>query len=185
LTAVRSAVIIGAKSRIDRKEAPVAAAQLGSSDPYYVTVLLWLARTAFFSFVCAFLLWLGIGVLDVLSPRIHERRLIGQSPAATGLFVGGFLIFVGLVVHGAATLPFLVGASRVDTVFAPTRLGLLAAGFFLSLLVGVVLFRIFDWLTPKIPFREINKEPLAVGLYVFGYMLFFGLVTHAALTTPL
>jgi uncharacterized membrane protein YjfL (UPF0719 family) len=181
LTAVRTAAIIEPKPRIHRKEVPV----LGSSDPYYVTVLLWLARTAFFTFVSAFLLWLGIGVLDVLTPRIHERRLIGQSPAATGLFVGGFLIFVGLVVHGAATLPFLIGASRLDTVFAPTRLGLLAAGFFLSLLVGVVLFRLFDWLTPKISFREINKEPLAVGLYVFGYMLFFGLVTHAALTTPL
>jgi len=185
LTAVRSAVIIEPKSRIDSKEVSVGADQIGSSDPYYVTVLLWLARTAFFTFVSAFLLWLGIGVLDVLTPRIHERRMIGQSPAATGLFAGGFLIFVGLVIHGAATLPFLVGGSHLDTVFAPTRLSLLAAGFFLSLVVGVVLFRIFDWLTPKISFHVINKEPLGVGLYVFGYMLFFGLITHAALTTPL
>ncbi len=161
------------------------AAQLGSSDPYYVTVLLWLARTAFFTFASAVLLWLGIGVLDVLTPRIHERAMIGQSPVATGLFAGGFLIFVGLVVHGAATLPFLVGASRVDTIFAPTRLGLLAAGFFLSLMAGIVLFRLFDWVTPKIPFGNMNKEPLGVGLYVFGYMVFFGLVIHAALTTPL
>ncbi len=159
--------------------------QLGSSDPYYVTVLLWLARTAFFTFASAVLLWLGIGVMDVLTPRIHERKMIGQSAAATGLFAGGFLIFVGLVVHGAATLPFLVGASRLDTVFAPTRLGLLAAGFFLSLVVGIVLFRIFDWVTPGIPFGQVNKEPLGVGLYVFGYMVFFGLVIHAALTTPL
>ena len=161
------------------------AGQLGSSDPYYVTVLLWLARTAFFTFASALLLWLGIGVLDVLTPRVHERSLIGESPAAVGLFAGGFLIFVGLVIHGAATLPFLVGASRLDTVFAPTRLGLLAAGFLLSLVVGIVLFRIFDRVTPKIPFSQMNKEPLGVGLYVFGYMVFFGLVIHAALTTPL
>lgn len=161
------------------------AGQLGSSDPYYVTVLLWLARTAFFTFASAFLLWLGIGVLDALTPRVHERRMIGQSAAATGLFAGGFLIFVGLVIHGAATLPFLVGASRVDTIFAPTRLGLLAAGFFLSLVVGIVLFRLFDRVTPRIPFGNINKEPLGVALYVFGYMVFFGLVIHAALTTPL
>lgn len=163
----------------------MAAALIGSNEPYYVTVLLWLARTAFFSIVGAFLLWLGIGVLDVLTPRIHERQKIGQSPVATGLFAGGFLIFVGLVIHGAATLPFVIGSSRLDSVFAPTRLGLLAAGFFLSLLVGIVLFRIFDWLTPKIPFREIDKEPLGVGLYVFGYMFFFGMIIHAALTTPL
>lgn len=161
------------------------AGQLGSSDPYYVTVLLWLARTAFFTFASALLLWLGIGVLDVLTPRVHERSLIGESPAAVGLFAGGFLIFVGLVIHGAATLPFLVGASRLDTVFAPTRLGLLAAGFLLSLVVGIVLFRIFDRVTPKIPFGQMGKEPLGVGLYVFGYMVFFGLVIHAALTTPL
>ena len=131
-------------------------AQIGPTDPYYVTVLLWLARTAFFGFICALLLWLGIRVLDVLTPRIHERQKIGESPISTGLFIGGFFIFVGLIIHGAATLPILVGASRIQTVFAPTRLGLLAAGFFLSLLVGIALFYIVDWLTPKIPFRRIN-----------------------------
>ena len=159
------------------------AGQIGSTEPYYVTVLLWLARTAFFAFVCAFLLWLGIGVVDALTPRIHERQKIGGSPIATGLFVSGFFIFVGLVIHGAATLPIVIGTSRVDTVFSPTRLGLLAAGFFLSLVVGIVLFLFFDWLTPKIPYRAINKEPVAIGLYEFGYMLFFGLILHATLMT--
>ena len=159
--------------------------QIGPSDPYYVTLLLWLARTAFFAFVCTFLLWLGIRLLDVLTPRIHQRKRIGESPVATGLFIGGFFIFVGLVIHGAATLPILAGASPVLTVFSPVRLGLLAAGFLLSLLVGIALFNILDRLTPKIPFRGINLEPVAVGLYVFGYFLFFGLILHAALTTPL
>jgi uncharacterized membrane protein YjfL (UPF0719 family) len=159
--------------------------QIGPTDPYYITVLLWLARTAFFAFVCTFLLWLGVRVLDVLTPRIHERQKIGESPVSTGLFIGGFFIFVGLVIHGAATLPILTGASPVLTVFSPARLGLLAAGFFLSLLLGIALFNILDWLTPKIPFRGVNTEPVAVGLYVFGYLLFFGLILHAALTTPL
>lgn len=159
--------------------------QIGPTDPYYVTVLLWLARTAFFAFVCAFLLWLGIRVLDMFTPHIHERKKIGESPVSTGLFIGGFFIFIGLVMHGAATLPYLTGASPVVIVFSPVRLGLLAAGFFLSLLVGIALFNLLDWLTPKIPFRDINKEPVAVGLYVFGYLLFFGLILHAALTTPL
>ena len=159
--------------------------QIGPTDPYYVTVLLWLARTAFFAFVCAFLLWLGIRILDVLTPRIHERQRIGESPISTGLFIGGFFIFIGLVIHGAATLPYLTGASPAVIVFSPVRLGLLAAGFLLSLIVGIALFNLLDWLTPKIPFRDINKEPVAVGLYVFGYLLFFGLILHAALTTPL
>ncbi|MBA7707926.1 hypothetical protein ES703_116810 [subsurface metagenome] len=159
--------------------------ELGSTVPYYVTVLLWMARTAFFAFVCVFLLWLGIRVLDVLTPHIHERQKIGESAISTGLFIGGFLICIGLVIHGASTLPILVGASPVLTVFSPIRLGLLVGGFFLSLLVGIALFHIVDWLTPKIPFRRISEEPVAVGLYVFGYLLFFGLIMHAALTTPL
>lgn len=158
---------------------------IGPTDPYYITVLLWLARTAFFAFACTFLLWLGIRILDVLTPRIHEREKIGESPVSTGLFIGGFLIFLGLVIHGAATLPYLTGASPVEIVFSPVRLGLLASGFFLSLLVAIALFNILDWLTPKIPFRGVNQEPVAVGLYVFGYLLFFGLILHAALTTPL
>ena len=159
--------------------------ELGPTVPYYVTVLLWMARTAFFAFVCGFLLWLGIRALDVLTPHIHERQKIGESAISTGLFIGGFLICIGLVIHGASTLPILVGASPVLTVFSPIRLGLLVGGFFLSLLVGIALFHIVDWLTPKIPFRRINEEPVAVGLYVFGYLLFFGLIMHAALTTPL
>jgi len=159
--------------------------QLGPTVPFYVTVLLWMARTAFFAFVCAFLLWLGVRVLDVLTPRIHERQKIGENPVAIGLFIGGFFIFLGLVIHGAATSPLLVGASVVESIFSPLRLGLLAVSFVLSLLVGIALFNILDWLTPKIPFRSIRENPVAVGVYVFGYMLFFGLIIHAALTTPL
>ena len=159
--------------------------QIGPTDPYYVTVLLWLARTAFYAFASAFLLWIGIRVLDVLTPRIHERQKIGESPISTGLFIAGFFIFTGLVIHGAATLPFTTGASPLVLVFSPVRLGLLVAGFFLSVIVGIALFNILDWLTPRIPFRGVNTEPIAVGLYVFGYLVFFGLVLHAALTTPL
>ena len=144
-----------------------------------------MARTAFFAFICGFLLWLGIRVLDVLTPHIHERQKIGKSAISAGLFIGGFLICIGLVIHGASTLPILVGASPVLTIFSPIRLGLLVAGFFLSLLVGIVLFYIVDWLTPKIPFGIVNNDSIAVGLYVFGYLLFFGLIVHAALTTPL
>ena len=159
--------------------------EIGPTAPYYITVLLWMARTTFFALVCGFLLWLGVRILDMLTPRIQERQKIGESAVSTGLFIGGFFICIGLVIHGAATLPILIGASPVVTVFSPIRLGLLVAGFFLSLLIGIALFNILDWLTPKIPFRSVGKEPVASGLYVFGYLLFFGLIVHAALTTPL
>ena len=158
---------------------------IGTTDPYYVTVLYWLARTAFYAFVCAILLWIGIHVLDILTPHIHERQKLGESPLSTGLFLGGFLIFIGLVIHGAATLPFTSGASPVVMVFTPIRLGLLAAGFILSLLVAIAMVNILRKFTPKIPFKRINDEPVAVGFYVFGYLIFFGMIIHAALTTPL
>ena len=55
----------------------------------------------------------------------------------------------------------------------------------ISLLIGLAIFRIVDKITPKIPFMSIGGSPLAVGIYVFGYLVFFGLILHAALTTPL
>ena len=159
--------------------------ELVPTVPYYATVLLWLGRTAFFAGVCGGLILLGIRLLDALTPRIHERKKIGESAISTGLFIAGFFICIGLVIHGASSLPTLVGASPVLTLFNPIRIGLLVAGFFLSLLVGIALFRIVDRLTPKIPFESVNKESLAVGIYVFGYLVFFGLIMSAALTTPL
>jgi len=159
--------------------------ELGPATPFYITVLLWMARIVFFAFVSAFLVWLGIRVLDILTPRIHERQKIGESPVSIGLFIGGFFIFIGLVIHGVATSLVVVGASAVEIVFSPVRLGLLGVSFLISLLVGVALFNILDWLTPRIPFRGIRENPVAVGIYVFGYLVFFGLIVHAALTTSL
>ena len=159
--------------------------ELGPVVPYYIVVLLWLARTAFFAFVCAFLLWLGVLILDVLTPHIHERKKIGENGIATGLYIGGFIICVGLVIHGASTLPTLVGASPWLAVFNPIRLVLIAAGFFLSLLVGIVILNALIWLSRRISFKTIGQEPIGAGVYVFSYLVFFGLIMHAALTTPL
>jgi len=159
--------------------------ELGTSVPYYVTVLLWLARTAFFAFVCAILLWLGVRGLDALTPHIRERQKIGESSIATGLYISGFIICIGLVIHGASTLPTLVGASPWLAVFNPNRLILMAAGFFLSLLVGIVILNVLIWVSRRISFKTLGQEPIASGVYVFGYLVFFGLIMNAALTTPL
>lgn len=159
--------------------------ELGSSVPYYVVVLLWLARTAFFAFICSLLLWLGIFILDALTPHIRERKIIGENSIATGLYIAGFVICIGLVIHGASTLPTLVGDSSWSSVFNPIRLILLAAGFFLSLLVGIVILNVLIRLSRSISFGGLGKEPIAAGVYIFGYLVFFGLIMNAALTTPL
>ena len=160
-------------------------ATIGLAAPFWIIVLLWLARIIVLVIISTFLAWLGIRVLDALTPNIQKRQRIGENPVATGLFIAGFFILVGLVIHGAATAYTAVGGSVVTYIFNFRIWGLLAISFLISLLIGIALFRIIDRLTPKIPFVNINDSPVAVGIYVFGYLIFFGLILHAALTTPL
>ena len=65
------------------------------------------------------------------------------------------------------------------------RLGLVAASFVVSLLLLLALFLVLDRATPRISFLRIEGDPQAVGVYVFGYLVFFGLILHAALNSPL
>ena len=159
--------------------------ELGLAAPFWLIVLLWLAKTVWLVFICSLLALLGIRAMDALTPHIPERQLIGENPIATGLFIAGFFILVGLVIHGATTAPSVIGGPLLQYFFDFRQLGLLAMSFLLSLLIGLALFYLLDKLTPKIPFTSIKKRPEAVGVYVFGYLVFFGLILNAALTTPL
>ncbi|MEA3253798.1 MAG: DUF350 domain-containing protein [Chloroflexota bacterium] len=152
---------------------------------FYGIVLLWLARVVAWTFICALLAWLGIRMMDALTPSIHQRERIGEEPVAVGLFVAGFLILVGLVIHGVVTGPLVVGAGFWHSVLDSQRLGLVAVSFFVSLLLGIALLHIIDKMTPKIPFDSVEKNPVAAGIYLFGYLVFFGLIIHAALVMPL
>ena len=159
--------------------------EIGLVTPFWLTVLIWVAKIIWLALICTLLAWLGIRVLDALTPRIYERQRIGESPIATGLFIAGFFILVGLVIHGAAMAPTVFGGPLLGYFFDFRQLGLLAVSFLVSLLIGIALFHIVNKLTPKIPFASINDSPVAVGIYVFGYLIFFGLILHAALTTSL
>jgi len=152
---------------------------------FYLIVLLWVGRVIIWTFICAFLAWLGIRVLDALTPGIHQRQRIGEDPVSVGLFIAGFLILIGLVIHGVVTGPVMVGAGLWQSLVEPRRLGLIAVSFFVSLLLGIALLYIIDKLTPKIPFGSVERNPIAVGIYVFGYLVFFGLIIHGALIMPL
>ena len=159
--------------------------ELGLGVPFWVIVLIWLAKVVLLVFVSALLAWLGVRALDALIRRVSYRERIGESPLAVGLFVAGFFILIGLVIHGAITTLTAVTAPIVWYIFDFRTWGLLAASFVVSLLLGVALFYIVDKLTPNIPFGSINESPLAAGLHVFGYLVFFGLILHAALAGPL
>ncbi len=154
---------------------------LGPTLSFWELVALWAARVVLITLICFFLGWLGIRVLDALTPRIHERVMIGRDPISVGLFIAGFFIYVGLVVHGVASMPTVGIGSLIDF----RRLGMIAIAFAVSLLVGIGIFNLVDRLTPRIPFMNIRKSSVATGIYVFGYLLFLGLITNAALTTPI
>jgi len=158
--------------------------ELGLVAPYWVIVLIWLAKVIVLALIGTLLAWLGIRVLDALTP-LHERQHIGESPVATGLFIAGFFILVGLVIHGAVTALTAVVPPILSYIFDFRIWGILAISFLVSLLMGIALFHIVNKLTPKIPFLSVNQSPVAVGIYVFGYLVFFGLILHAALTSPL
>ncbi|MBA7622067.1 hypothetical protein ES703_29438 [subsurface metagenome] len=159
--------------------------ELGLAVPFWLMVLIWMARTVWLVLICIILAWLGVRALDALTPHIPHRQRIGESPVATGLFIAGFFILVGLVIHGTITAPTVIGGPLLGYFFDFRRLGLIAICFFVSMLIGIALFYFLDKLTPKIPFASIDQAPVAVGIHVFGYLVFFGLILHAALTTPL
>ena len=158
---------------------------MGSDVAFYQIVLLWVGRTALLAFIASLLGWLGIMVLDALTPGIRQRQRIGEHPVAVGLFVGGFMIMIGLVIHGVVTGPVLIGSGVLRSLVDPVRLNLIAVSFFVSLLLGILLLRIVDRLTPRIRFCCVDDDPIAVGIYVFGYLVFFGLILHGALSMPL
>jgi uncharacterized membrane protein YjfL (UPF0719 family) len=159
--------------------------ELGLVAPFWVIVLIWLAKVVLLALVSALLAWLGVRALDALTPHIPHRERIGEDPVATGLFVAGFFILMGLVIHGAITALTAVTTPIVWYIFDFRTWGLLAISFVVSLLIGVALFYIVDKLTPKIPFGNIKESPVAAGVHVFGYLIFFGLILNAALTGPL
>ena len=158
---------------------------MGSDATYAQIILLWAGRTAVLAILASLLGWLGISVVDALTPGIRHRQRIGEHPVSVGLFVGGFMIMVGLVIHGAVTGPVLVGSGLLRSLIDPARLGLMAISFFVSLLLGIFILHVVDRLTPSIRFCCVDDDPVAVGVYVFGYLVFFGLILHGALTMPL
>jgi len=151
--------------------------RVGVGVEFWELVGVWVVKVVFFTLICFFLGWLGLRVLDALTPKIHQRELIGKDPRAVGLFISGFLIYLGLVIHGAVTtLPG--GLVVLDSIMR--RLGLISVAFVISLFLAVGMFNLLDRLTPKIPFISLRESSLGTALYVFGYFAFLGLITHAA-----
>jgi len=149
--------------------------------------LLWFIRALVSSLICLFIGYLGIRSLDYITTKITEFKTVRGDPLATSLFVSGFFIFAGLVVFGSMVNPFFLGQSVVfGAYFNIERLFIVVLSFGVSLLFGWLFYLVFAKLTPfGVDLDDVNKSPVAVGVFLFGYEVFLGLIMYASLIIPL
>ncbi|MEM2885640.1 MAG: hypothetical protein QXF24_06070 [Thermoproteota archaeon] len=147
---------------------------------------LWFARAFVSSLVCLLIGYVGIVGVTRMTTRIKEFESVKGNPLATGLFVGGFFVYAGLVVYGSMVNPFFLSQSvAFGAYFNLQRLLAVVISFFVSLLFGGLFYRIFTKLKPfGVNLDDVNKSPIAIGIYLFSYEVFLGLIVLASLTLP-
>ena len=157
------------------------------ASEFFTTLLLWFTRAFISSVICLTIGIISIKGLTHITTKIHEFKTIKGNPIATSLFVSGFLIFAGLVVYGSMVNPFFLGQSIVfSSFFNLQRLFVVGVSFFVSIFFGWMFYVIFAKLTPfGIDLDDINKSPIAVGAFLFGYEVFLGLIVYGSLMIPL
>ena len=67
---------------------------------------MWYIRMFVSAFLCIFVGFIGIAVLDRITVGIKEFKVIRQNAEATALFVGGFLVFIGIVFMALLLIPY-------------------------------------------------------------------------------
>ena len=154
---------------------------------FLINALFWFIRAFASSLICILIGFLGIMSLDYITTKITEFKTIKGDPLATSLFVSGFLIFTGLVVYGSMSKPFFQSQAALFGAFVDIeRLFIVVLSLFASLLFGWLFYFIFAKLTFfGVDLDDVNKSPVAVGFFLFGYEVFLGLVMYASITIPL
>ena len=157
------------------------------SSEFFIALLLWFVRAFVSSIICLIIGIIGIKSLTHITTQISEFKTIKGNPIATSLFVSGFFIFAGFVVYGSMVNPFFLGQSvLLGSYFNIQRLLVVALSFFVSLFFGWLFYTIFAKLTPfGIDLDDVNNSPIAVGIYLFGYEVFLGLIIYGSLMIPL
>ncbi|MFC1487778.1 hypothetical protein ACFLRN_08855 [Thermoproteota archaeon] len=157
------------------------------ASEFFITLLLWFTRAFISSFICLIIGIISIKALTHITTKINEFKTIKGNPIATSLFVSGFLIFAGLVVYGSMVNPFFLGQSILfGSFFNLQRLFVVGLSFFVSLFFGWIFYVVFAKLTLfGVDLDDINKSPVAVGAFLFGYEVFLGLLVYGSLMIPL
>jgi uncharacterized membrane protein YjfL (UPF0719 family) len=154
---------------------------------FLTTLFLWFIRAFISSLICLLIGYIGIRSLDRITTKISEFKTIKGDPLATSLFVSGFLIFAGLTVFGSMVNPFFLGQSIIlGAFFNIQRLLIVVLSFAVSLFFGWFFYLVFAKLTPfGIDLDDINRSPVAVGVFLFSFEVFLGLIIYASLMVPL
>jgi len=157
------------------------------SPEFLTALLLWFVRAFISSLICLVLGYIAIRSMDYITRDISEFNKIKGDPMATGLFVSGFLIFAGLVVYGSMVNPFFLGQSiLIGAYFNLERLLVVVLSFVVSLIFGWFFYLVFAKLKPfGIDLDDVNKSPVAVGVFMFSFEVFLGLLMLASLVLPL
>ena len=158
-----------------------------AGSEFLVSLGLWFVRAFVSSLVCLLIGYIGIRCITLMTTKIKEFESIKGNSLATGLFVGGFFVYAGLVVYGSMVNPFFFSqAVTVGSYFNLQRLLVVVISFFVSLLFGGIFYLVFAKLRPfGVDLDDINKHPMAVGTFLFCYEVFLGLIVLGSLTLPL
>jgi uncharacterized membrane protein YjfL (UPF0719 family) len=151
------------------------------------SLFLWFVRAFVSSLICLLIGYVGIKCITLLTTKVKEFESIKGNPLATSLFVGGFFVYAGLVIYGSMVSPFFLSQSVViGAYFNLQRLLVIVISFFVSLFFGGLSYQIFAKLRAfGIDLDDINKHPTAVGVFLFCYEVFLGLIMFASLTIPI
>ncbi len=158
-----------------------------AGEEFLASLGLWFVRAFVSSLICLLIGYIGIRSLTLVTTKINEFETIKGHPLATSLFVGGFLVYAGLVVYGSMVNPFFLSQSvMIGAYFNLQRLLVVVLSFFVSLLFGWLFYLVFAKATPfGVDLDDINKNPTAVGIFLFCYEVFLGLIVFASLTLPI
>jgi uncharacterized membrane protein YjfL (UPF0719 family) len=158
---------------------------IGSS--FLFSLSLWFIRALISSIICLIIGFLGIRALSFVTTKINEFESIKGNPTATSLFLGGFFVYAGLVIYGSMVNPFFLSQSvQVESFFNVERLLIVILSFLVSFIFGAVFYFIFSRLRLyNVDLDDINKHPVAIGIFLFCYEVFLGLIIFASLNVPL
>lgn len=162
-------------------------------DPsVYLSNLGWVLLRTFLTFLLAFFVGLGsIRVLDYVTPGISEISKIKDNPIAIALFATGFFVYLSFAFIASMISPLPIGTTTGivsglnPLVLIGYKLVTLFAGVLISFLFAFIYYRILAKVEPYgIDLDDVDKEPIAVGIYLMGYLIFLGAIVYVSLLLP-